>query len=74
MATILDLYNGDKTLQVTTGGDKTPYYSDEAKGTLDDKAVSALETKLGNRYGKSVGEWGATYNDSKLYSKVTKKD
>ena len=74
MATILDLYNADKKLQVTTGGDRTPYYSDEAKGTLDEKAVSNLESTLGNRYGKGVGDWGATYNDNKLYSKVTKKD
>lgn len=74
MATILDLYNADKKLQVNTAGDKTPYYSDEAKGTLDDKAISNLEKSLGSRYGKGVGEWGATYDDSKLYSKVIKKD
>ena len=76
MATILDLYNADKKLQVVTTSDKTPYYSDEAKGTLDDKSVSNLETSLGNRYGKGVGEWGAVYNDGKgkKYSEQTKKD
>lgn len=76
MATILDLYNSDKKLQVNTTGDKTPYYSDEAKGTLDDKSVSKLESTLGSRYGKGAGEWGAVYNDQsgKKYSEQTKKD
>ena len=74
MTTILDLYNADKKLQVATGGDRTPYYSDEAKGTLDDKAVSNLESSIGSRYGKGVGEWGAVYNDSKTYTKSVKKD
>ncbi len=74
MATILDLYNADKKLQVSVGGDKTPYYSDEAAGTLDDKAVSKLESTLGSRYGKGVGNWGAVYDDSKPYTKSIKKD
>jgi hypothetical protein len=74
MPSIIDLYNADKKLQVSTTGDKTPYYSDEAKGTLDDKAVSSLESSIGNRYGKGVGEWGAVYSDSKPYTKSVKKD
>ena len=59
-----------------TGGDKTPYYSDEAKGTLDDKAVDKLESSIGSRYGKGVGNWGAVYNDQKgkKYSEQAKKD
>lgn len=80
MPTILDLYKGDKNLQnINTDTDKTPYYSegksDKDANLVDEKSISALELKLAtNRYGKSVGQWGANYNDSKLYSKITKKD
>ena len=80
MPTILDLYNADKNLQnISTDTDKTPYYSegksDKDASLVDEKSISALEAKLSTkRYGPGVGEWGPTYNDSKLYSKITKKD
>jgi len=80
MPTILDLYNANKTLQsINTDSDKTPYYSegksDKDASLVDEKSISALEKKLStNRYGRSVGEWGANYNDSKLYSDITKRD
>jgi len=79
MATILDLYNADKKLQVSTTGDKTPYYSEGVDGKtanlVDEKAISELETKLSTkRYGPGVGDWGAVYTDSKPYSKSVKKD
>jgi hypothetical protein len=81
MPSIIDLYNGDKKLQVVTTGDKTPYYSEgtdsKTANLVDEKAISALETKLSTkRYGSGMGEWGAVYSDAtgKNYSKVVKKD
>ena len=80
MASIIDLYNADKTLQVKTGGDLTPYYSEGNNGSdanlVDEKSISTLESKIGSRYGKGMGPWGATYNDQKgkKYSEQAKKD
>jgi hypothetical protein len=79
MPTIKELYDADKSLQIKTGGDLTPYYSEGNSGKdanlVDEKSISALEKKLSTkRYGAGTGEWGPVYNDSKLYSKITKRD
>lgn len=73
---IIDLFNDSaKDLTPVVPADKTPYYSDEKSGGLDDKSISSLEGKLGNRYGKGIGDWGSVYNDQqgKKYSDVVKK-
>ena len=81
MASIIEMYNADKKLQVAATGDKTPYYSEgvDAKtaNLVDEKSISELEKKLSTkRYGVGVGDWGAVYSDAtgKNYSKVVKKD
>jgi hypothetical protein len=85
MPSIIELYNSDfqkvkSTVDAKAApGDLTPYYSEGKNGKeanlVDEKSISELEKKLSTkRYGPGVGEWGPTYNDSKLYSKVTKKD
>jgi hypothetical protein len=72
MPSILDSYNKDKKLQVITGGDKTPYYSEGKSGTdsnlYDEKSVSALEKKLSTqRYGKGMGPLANGNNDKTPY-------
>ena len=81
MASIIEMYNADKKLQVTATGDKTPYYSQgvdsKTANLVDEKSISDLETKLSTkRYGAGVGDWGAVYSDAtgKKYSALVKKD
>lgn len=90
MPTIKELYDGElkaanlipkqfNPSQITTDPDKTPYYSEGKSGKdanlVDEKSISALETKLSTkRYGAGTSEWGPVYNDSKMYSKITKRD
>jgi hypothetical protein len=81
MASIIEMYNADKKLQVATTGDKTPYYSEgndsKTANLVDEKSISELEKKLSTkRYGLGVGDWGAVYSDAagKNYSKLVKKD
>ena len=71
MASIIDLFNADKKLQVVTGGDKTPYYS-EGNGSADanlydEKTIKTLESTLGNRYGKGMGSLTDGQNDKTPY-------
>jgi hypothetical protein len=81
MASIIEMYNADKKLEVATTSDKTPYYSEGTDGKtanlVDEKSISELEKKLSTaRYGQGVGNWGAVYSDAsgKNYSKLVKKD
>ena len=75
---IIDLFNDSaKSLAPVTGLDETPYsIGTDKTGTkeIDDKAISALETKLGSRYGQGMGDFGGTYSDAKTYSSQVKKD
>lgn len=80
---IIDLFNEaekdplqNKNIAIKVPADKTPYYSDDAKGELDEKSIKSLEASLGKKYGKGTPEWGSIYNDGtgKRYSDQVKKD
>ena len=74
---IIDLYTDAKLDSQITKIDETPYsIGTDKAGTkeIDDKAISALETKLGSRYGQGMGDFGGTYSDAKTYSSQVKKD
>ena len=76
---IIDLYTDAKLDSQITKIDETPYsIGTDKTGTkeIDDKAISELENTLGSRYGKGMGNWGATYSDTtgNKYSEKVVKD